>query len=96
MNGARKIVLVGGQGDFFAFGKHRDLAAEKSLPGRAHQLAAVGGVAGNTALQLEDSVPSRFERGFSASENPPAMGRHAHRRATPDSAEGAPLKVPET
>jgi len=27
-------------------------------------------------------VPSRLERGFSASENPPAMGRHTHRRAT--------------
>jgi hypothetical protein len=28
-------------------------------------------------------VPNRFEGGFSASGNPPAVGRHTHRRATP-------------
>jgi hypothetical protein len=34
------------------------------------------------------TVPSRFEQVFSASENPPTVGQHAHRRATPGSARG--------
>jgi hypothetical protein len=44
------------------------------------------------AACLDTLVPSPFERGFSASENPPAAGRHGRRRAAAGAARR--LRVP--